>query len=69
MYQIQKKPNKNDLSGFVPITTPMSNSFYENKKAISSLKDSLIENGIITPDLTIINKSDNDSNLLIQQWS
>ena len=37
--KIKKGDKLSNVSRFVPITTPMSNSFYENKKAISSLEE------------------------------
>ena len=46
----KKRDNLSTLSRFVPLTLPTSNSFYENVEELYSLKEMLVQQGILSND-------------------
>ena len=56
---------KEVLSRFVPLTIPLSNSFYQNLTYIYSLKELLYNEGIADIEGLPIFKSDNRSNSVL----
>ena len=44
----KKRDNLSTLSRFVPLTLPTSNSFYENVDELYALKETLIQQGILS---------------------
>jgi hypothetical protein len=44
----KKRDNLAPLSNIVPLTLPTSNSFYENVDELYSLKETLIQQGILS---------------------
>ena len=44
----KKRENLSTLSRFAPLTLPTSNSFYENVDELYALKETLIQQGILS---------------------
>ena len=46
----KKRENLSTLSRFVPLTIPTSNSFYENVDELYALKETLVQQGVLSND-------------------